>query len=137
MAKEKFNDPCGKRKDPHDVKEAYPKGRASRSYWDWCERHCPTDDTGRIIEPRGGNPAQFPEATEEDRSDELKAIVEVLNDGGLEKLSVRQRRAFRLVAIQGLTYAAAGKQMNISAMTVYEHVRAAGVRLKKLCEDKI
>jgi RNA polymerase sigma factor (sigma-70 family) len=130
MAKRKF-------KDPYDVREAYKSEKGRSPYWEWCQRHCPADEDGRLIEPRGGNPAQFPEPAEQDQSDELKAVIEVLNEGGLDKLTVRQRRAFRLVAIQGLTYREAASRMGISAETVYEHVKAAGAKLKKLCEDKI
>lgn len=130
MAKKKY-------KDPYDVRPARGSERGRSPYWEWSFKHCPADEDGRIIEPRGGNPSQFPEAVEAERSDELKAIVDVLNEGGLDKLTVRQRRAFRFVAIQGLTYREAGKRMSISAETVYEHVKAAGRKLKKLCEDKI
>lgn len=130
MTKRKF-------KDPYDVREARPNEKGRSAYWEWCQRHCPTDDEGRIIEPRGANPSQFPESEEQDQSDELKAVIEVLNEGGLDKLTLRQRRAFRLVAIQGLTYREAASRMGISAETVYEHVKAAGARLRKLCEDKV
>lgn len=130
MAKRKF-------KDPYDVREAKPHERGRSPYWDWCQRHCPTDDEGNIVEPRGGNLSQFPEPEIRDKSEELQAIVAVLNEGGLDGLTVRQRRAFRLVAIQGLTYREAGQRMGISAETVHEHVKAAGVKLRKLCEDKI
>lgn len=130
MAKKKF-------KDPYDVRPSKPHERGRSPYWEWTHRHCPTDGEGRTVEPRGANPSQFPEAVEQDQSDELKAALAVLNEGGLEKLTVRQRRAFRLVVIQGLSLRKAARQMNISAVTVWEHVREAGKRLKKLCEDKV
>lgn len=124
-------------KDPYDVRPTFKSEKGRSPYWEWCYRNSPTDDVGRIVEPQGGNPEQFPEATEPEQSDELKAAIEVLNEGGLDRLTVRQRRAFRLVVIQGLSLRDAAKRMNINPMTVWEHVEAAGKRLKKLCEDKI
>lgn len=130
MAKKKF-------KDPYDVREARPHEKGRSPYWEWCNRHCPTDDEGRIIEPRGGNPSQFPEPAEQDQSDELAAIREVFDEGGLDKLTVRQKRAFSHVIIHGLSYAEAGKLMNIHPTVVYDHVQAAARKLRKMCKDKI
>lgn len=130
MPKKKF-------KDPYDVRESYNNEKGRSPYWEWCFRHCPADEDGRIIEPRGGNPNQFPEAEQADQSDELKAAVAVLSEGALDTLTVRQRRAFRLVVIEGLSYREAGKRMSIGPKTVREHVMAAGRHLRKLCEDKV
>lgn len=130
MAKKKY-------KDPYDVRPIRKSEKGRNPYWEWCQKHCPTDTEGRLIEPRGGNPSQFPEPTEPDQSDELKAALDVLNNGGLEQLTTRQRRAFRLVVIQGLSLREAGRIMAIHPSTVEEHVQAAGKVLKRLCEDKV
>lgn len=132
MAKKKF-------KDPYDVRPATRNERnGSSAYWRWCDKHRPVTEFGIIVEPRGANPDQFnPEAESSEDGEMLAAVKAVLNEGGLYKLSPRQRRAFKLVLIEGLTYAAAAKRMGIAAMTVHEHVRQAGKKLKKLCEDKI
>lgn len=129
--------PKKKYKDPRDVRQAYSSERGRSPYWEWCRRHSPTDDTGRLREPSGGDPSQFAEAIEETRSDEMQAIVDVLNEGGLESLTVRQRRAAKLVLIEGMTYRQASRRMGISAMAVHGHVRSAGKKLRKLCEEKL
>lgn len=130
MAKRKF-------KDPYDVRPATSnERRGGGAYWRWCEKHCPVGEFDKVIEPRGANPDQFNRERESLEDGEMLAAVKhVLNTGGLQKLSTRQRRVFKLVLIEGMTYAEAGKRMSISPMTVHEHVRAAGKKLKKLCED--
>lgn len=130
MAKKKF-------KDPKDVRKVY-RYESGSPYWNWAFKKGRVDEFGNVVEPRAANPETVAaEVPPVEHGEEMVAIVEVLSEGGLDRLSTRQRRAFRLVLIQGLTYKAAGKRMNISAMTCYEHVQAAGKKLKKLCEDKI
>lgn len=131
MAKRKF-------KDPYDVREAYPYEKKDNSpYWAWAWKNAPTNEQGEVYEPWAANLDQFPGKPEPERSEEMEAVIELLNSGGLDRLPVRQRRAFKLVALEGLTYKEAGKRMNISAMTVHEHVRDAGRKLRKMCEDKL
>lgn len=108
-----------------------------KKYWDWCERHCPSDEDGRVIEPRRANPTQFPEQEPPDESDALKAIKEFIGDGGLDKLPVRQRRAFKLVFIEGLTLREAGVRMGISAPAVQKRIRTGGRTIRKLLEDRV
>lgn len=118
-------------KDPKDV-------RRGRGYWDWCDRHQPTDELGRIIEPYGANTDQFnAEKHEPEQCDELKAIIQVLNEGGLDTLTIRQKRAFKLVMLQGMSYRQAATRMGIGWTSVEDHVKAAAKKLRKLCEDKI
>lgn len=130
-------DPCGDRKDPSDVRRVYPYEKKNSPYWSWALKHARTDEYGNVIEPYAANPSQFAEPPEHIQSDELQAIREVLDEGGLDRLTTRQRRAFKLVLIEGLSYRKAGRRMAISAQTVREHVLAAGKRFKKMCEDKI
>lgn len=112
--------------------------RRRKGYWEYCAAKCPSDEDGRILEPRRANPTQFPESEPDERSDELKAAIEFIGDGGLDKLPVRQRRAFKLVVIAGLSLRQAGARMGgISATAVRKRVRSAGRAIKKLLEDRV
>lgn len=111
--------------------------RKRKNYWDWCSTKCPSDEDGRIIEPRRANPNQFPESDPDEKSDELKAVLEFVGAGGLDKLPVRQRRAFKLVLVEGLTYRQAGARMGISATAVQKRLKTAGRMVRKLLEDRV
>lgn len=128
--------PENKNKDPKDVRRVYRWEQKDHSpYWAWGHRMGRTDEFGAFIEPLPANVDQLSEKSESEDTEEMAAIKHVINSGGLDKLSVRQRRAFKLVLLQGLTYAQAARRMGISAMTVHEHVKAAGKKIRKLCED--
>ena len=131
MARKKF-------KDPYDVRGVYPYEKGDHSpYWAWARKQARVDEFGNIIEPLAANVDQVADREPPEPSEEMEAISHVLNNGGLDKLTVRQKRAFRLVMLQGLTFREAGRIMSIRPQTVQEHVAAAACRLKKMCEDLI
>lgn len=55
-----------------------------------------------------------------------------LMDGLLVKLSPRQREAVELVAVAGLTFGEAAKEMGVTKVTLYAHYRDAIRRLREL-----
>ena len=70
---------------------------------------------------------------EPDRDDD--SALARLMDGLLEKLSPRQRQAVDLVAVAGLTFGEAAKEMDVSKATLYAHYRDGIRRLRDLITD--
>lgn len=130
-------DPCGRRRDPWDVRKVYRYEKKNGPYWSWVDRHSRPDEFGNAVEPAGAAPDRFIGPDTGAPSDELRAVIEVLDEGGLDRLTVRQRRAFKLVLIAGMTYAEAARRMGIRPQTVREHVLAAGKKVREMCKDKV
>ena len=113
------------------------KKKSTSPYWDWTLRNRPYDDTGTPIEIVNANPDRLPAKVEPEKSEELKAAIEVLNEGGLQVLTNRQRMVFTMVVMQGLSLRAAARIMGISHQVAGEHLVAAGKKLRGLCRPKL
>lgn len=111
--------------------------RRGGTFWGWCADNCPSDEDGRIIEPRAANPNQFPEQEKIEPSEEEKIMADFINSGEWEKLPVRQKRAFRLIVLEKLTYRQAASRMAISQTAVHKRMKSAARTIKKMLEDRI
>lgn len=107
-----------------EVKKTY------KTYWD----HVRSKEG---IESPLGNPDLLPEGTEPEKSEELLAIIAVLDQGGEAVLTKRQRRAFQLVAREGKTLRQAAKKMKCSHVNVKLFLVAGAVKLRKLTLTKL
>lgn len=127
----------GKRQKGYDTRDVYPyERRGTSAYWEWCHRHCGETEGGLAVESTRANPDYLAETYRAPENEYFIAAKEALNDGALDRLTVRQRRAFKLVVIEGLTYSKAARRMGVSWQTVQKHVRGAGRIIRKICEDK-
>jgi DNA-directed RNA polymerase specialized sigma24 family protein len=99
-------------------------------YWNYVNRR--EDKQESIL----ANPDLLPMIDEEERSEELLAILSVLDDGGEQILTPRERRAFQLVVREGLSERIAAKKMNCKQATIQEFVCKAAVKLRKLTLSK-
>jgi DNA-directed RNA polymerase specialized sigma24 family protein len=104
-------------------------------YWNYIKKnHCG--------EPVEANPDSIP-VSEPVPSDELQAVLDVLDEGGEQVLSPREKDAFQLVAREGRTYGEAatimsttyGKRISRAALQMY--VKRASVKIRKLCASKL
>lgn len=71
------------------------------------------------------------------KSEELIAILEVLDEGGEQVLTKKQRRAFQLVVREGYTERDAALKMRCSQATLQEHIKLAVKKLRSLCQAKL
>lgn len=134
----KPKDPCGKRKEPRDLRPAYPYEKKDHSpYWAHIRKKGRVDEFGNCVEPFAASTEQIAEPVPPEDSDELAAVKHVLNKGALEKLPPRQRRAFKLVFIEGLDYSKTGRRMSISPTRARQLAHEAAKKIKKMCEDLI
>lgn len=62
----------------------------------------------------------------------LQSILDVLDEGGEQVLTKRQRTAFQLVVREGLSYRAAAREMRVRVSTVHEFVQAGAKKLRIL-----
>lgn len=83
-----------------------------------------------------GDPDLLPENIEP-VSDELEAILAVLNEGGLQVLSKQEREAFQLVVVEGLSEREAAKKMSCSRGTLQVYITRGSKKLRKLCRPKL
>lgn len=70
-------------------------------------------------------------------SEELKAALEVLDEGGESVLTPIQRQAFQMVVREGLPFDYVASELGVSIRTVRTHVSRAGKKLYKLCRTKL
>lgn len=70
------------------------------------------------------------------QSEELIAILSVLDEGGEKVLTKKQRRAFQLVVREGMSTRDAAKRMHCKYQTVQGFVQSAAVKLRKLTLSK-
>jgi hypothetical protein len=71
-----------------------------------------------------------------DKDDEADTALARLMDGLLNRLSPRQKQAVELVAVAGLTFGAAAKEMGTSKATLYAHYRDGIARLRAALESE-
>ncbi len=71
-----------------------------------------------------------------DRDTDAETSLARLMDALLERLSPRQREALELVAVAGLTFGAAARQMGVSKATLYAHYRDAIARMRTAIESQ-
>jgi|WetSurMetagenome_2_1015567.scaffolds.fasta_scaffold659866_2 hypothetical protein len=82
------------------------------------------------------NPDSIAAPEEEERSEELLAILAVLDEGGENVLTKRERRAFQLIVREALPERVAAKKMHCAQSTIQEFVCKAAVKLRKLTLSK-
>lgn len=70
-------------------------------------------------------------------SPELDLILQVLEEGGENKLPDMQRRIFQLVVREGRSIQDAASQLGIAKGTAQTHLRRAAKKLKALCLTKL
>lgn len=100
-------------------------------------RNRPYDDAGNPVEIVNANPDRLPAPADFDKSPELQAAVEVLNEGGLQVLTERQRQVFQGVVLQGLSLRRVARALGISHQVAGDHLRTAGKKLRLLCQPKL
>ena len=71
------------------------------------------------------------------QSDELEAILEVLNEGGLQVLSPREQEAFQLGVVEELPEREGADKMNVSRGAFRRYVERGAKKLKNLCRPKL
>jgi hypothetical protein len=73
---------------------------------------------------------------EHDTDDEAETALARLMDSLLNRLSPRQRQAVELVAVAGLTFGVAAREMGTSKATLYAHYRDGIARLRSALESE-
>lgn len=71
------------------------------------------------------------------QSEELRAILEVIDDGGEKVLTKKQQKAFQLVVREGKSLRTAAKKMHCSHEMVNQFLKAGVVKLRKLTLTKL
>jgi DNA-directed RNA polymerase specialized sigma24 family protein len=105
------------------VNKCKPCGESS-PYWNWVTDH-EAGDSDYIATPdvKAVDPL-------------LQSILDVLDEGGEQVLTPRQRKAFQLVVREGLSYRQAAKAMRVGVNAVYELVQAGARKLRILALTK-
>lgn len=105
--------------------------KGARQYWDFVAN---SKDGGENVL---ANPDSLPEKQEEAKSEQLLAIIAVIDEGGEKILTKRQRRAFQLVVREGKSLREAAKKMKCSYENVRQFLVAGAVKLRKLSLTKM
>lgn len=116
------------------------KSISASPYWTWIKTHPFKNPQGAMAsEPVLANPDMLPEWPLKEQSEALDAILEVIDEGGEQVLSPREKKAFQLIVREGLSEREAAKRFRprISRRAVVTYVRRASVKLRKLCQPKI
>lgn len=103
----------------------------SVDYWDYVRR------SKNMQESKLANPDLVEEHTGPEKSEELLAIIAVLDEGGEKILTKRQRRAFQLVVREGKSLREAAKKMHCSYEMVRQFIKSGAVNLRKLTLTKL
>lgn len=110
------------------------RSREDAGYWD------EVGADGGIESPRA-NPDLLPEGAGlwdvGEMSSELEAIIEVLNEGGLDHLTQRERDAFVRNVVRGEPLAAVASALGIGLSSAQGYVSRAAEKLAALCRKKL
>lgn len=113
-----------------------PCGESS-PYWKWVEssgKHFKDCETN---ECKAANPDILEFKEKSYTGMELEAILEILDEGGEQILSDKQKIAFQLVVREGLSYGEAASKMRLKKQTVHEYVKSASKKLYRLTLTKL
>lgn len=113
------------------------KRRTSSPYWDWVANHFPCDDTGQALEPKEANPGMLAGAETPEKPLELQAAISVVSGPGFTTLTERQRQCFEFVIKRGFTVGRTARLLGISRQAASGHLKAAGKKLREMCERKL
>lgn len=118
------------------TKKVRPCGESS-PYWDYVRASGRNSLPDEIHEPLAANLDQLPEKISKFLPLELEAILEILDEGGEQILSPREKSAFQLVVREGISYREAARKMGCSFHSVEQYVKRAALKLRKLCQTKL
>lgn len=117
-------------------KNVKPCGEAS-PYWNWVYKFGRQTAEGDWEEFRAANMDTVAAPEAPSLSPELYAILEVIDEGGEQILSKREKTAFTMVVREGLSFRHAARKMGCSFHSVEQYVKRAAVKLRKLCQTKL
>jgi len=83
-----------------------------------------------------GDPDTLPYIASETNDSLLQAILDVLDEGGEQVLTPKQRKAFQLIVREGLSYRETAKKMRVSVNAVVDLVKAGAKKLRILSLTK-
>jgi len=112
--------------------------KGGKTYWEYANSQGSQQlhrDSGE--ENPFANPDVLAEPNESVKSEELLAIISVLDEGGEKILTKRQRKAFQLVVREGKSLREAGKKMHCSYEMVRQFIKSGAVNLRKLTLTKM
>jgi DNA-directed RNA polymerase specialized sigma24 family protein len=108
-------------------------------YWDWVGEKGYVEgihDVHLIEAVAKGDPDILPFVESRPSSDLLDAILEVLDDGGEQVLTPRQREAFQLIVREGVSYRETARKMHVSIHAIQDLVQAGAKKLRVLSLTK-
>lgn len=125
--------PCGE-SSPYrewvDSRGLNPKGLAQ-------ERTYPLELTSRMFsEVAKGDPDILPVPEARPSDPQLEAILSVIDEGGEQVLTPKQRKAFQLIVREGRSYRETAKAMKVNINAVQDLVKAGAKKLRILCLTK-
>ncbi len=100
-----------------------------KNYTDWREA------SGKE-EPMEAEPDNLP-GIDPYEGEELKAIVAVLNEGGLDILTPKQREIFQLVVVEGKSLGEAAQILQLSKPAIQQRLNLAAKKLRIICYTKL
>lgn len=116
-------------------KSCKPCGESS-PYWDYVTNSRENFYDGTIKEPIEANP-EIETETPIIKDPLLDAILEVLDEGGEQVLSKREKEVFQLLVREGLSQEKTAKKLGISRRACREHVKRIASKMRRLCSPKL
>lgn len=114
------------------------KAQRYSSYWNWVKKNNKCSEDGIYQESALSNPDSIEAPSKfHCACDELDAILEVLEEGGEQVLSGKEKQAFQYVVREGYSLRDAAKLMNVSWHSVYTYVKRGARKLRVLCQTKL